>query len=100
MEVTEEVFESRHSIVFDEAENRMHVRAIDAPDVERAIAAMVLANDAELATGAGDPLEVALLRYAASQGADPAAITNGRRRVSSQPFDSIAKLLAPMNTRV
>jgi len=24
MEVTEEVFESRHSIVFDESENRMH----------------------------------------------------------------------------
>jgi ornithine carbamoyltransferase len=24
MEVTEDVFESRHSIVFDEAENRMH----------------------------------------------------------------------------
>jgi ornithine carbamoyltransferase len=24
MEVTEEVFESQHSIVFDEAENRMH----------------------------------------------------------------------------
>jgi len=24
MEVTEEVFESSHSIVFDEAENRMH----------------------------------------------------------------------------
>ena len=29
MEVTEEVFESEHSIVFDEAENRMHsIKAI------------------------------------------------------------------------
>jgi ornithine carbamoyltransferase len=24
MEVTDEVFESKHSVVFDEAENRMH----------------------------------------------------------------------------
>ncbi len=43
-------------------ENRMHVRAVDAPDPERALHAMILANDAEIATGAGDPLEVALLR--------------------------------------
>jgi ornithine carbamoyltransferase len=29
MEVTEEVFESEHSIVFDQAENRMHsIKAI------------------------------------------------------------------------
>ena len=35
-------------------ENRMHVRALDAPDPEHALRAMVLANDAELATGAGD----------------------------------------------
>jgi ornithine carbamoyltransferase len=29
MEVSEEVFESKHSIVFDEAENRMHsIKAI------------------------------------------------------------------------
>jgi len=29
LEVTEEVFESRHSIVFDQAENRMHtIKAI------------------------------------------------------------------------
>ena len=34
-------------------ENRMHVRAIDAPDADRALHAMVLANDAEMATGAG-----------------------------------------------
>ena len=31
-------------------ENRMHVRAIDAPDEERALLAMVLANDAEFLT--------------------------------------------------
>ena len=57
-------------------ENRMHVRALDATDAERALQAMVLANDAEIGTGAGDPLEVALLDYATSRGAD--------RRICSQ----------------
>jgi Ca2+-transporting ATPase len=74
-------------------ENRMHVRAIDAPDPERALHAMVLANDAELATGAGDPLEVALLHYAASRGADPAAMAQSRPRLSSEPFDSVTKFM-------
>jgi P-type Ca2+ transporter type 2C len=74
-------------------ENRMHVRAIDAPDPERALHAMVLANDAELATGAGDPLEVALLHYAASRGADPAAVVENRPRLSSRPFDSVTKFM-------
>jgi Ca2+-transporting ATPase len=74
-------------------ENRMHVRAVEAPDPERALQAMVLANDAELATGAGDPLEVALLHYARSLGADPAAIGNRRRRLASRPFDSQIKFM-------
>jgi len=75
-------------------ENRMHVRAIDAPDVERALHAMILANDAEIATGAGDPLEVALLTYAASQGRDPAHVTASKPRLSSQPFDSATKFMS------
>lgn len=74
-------------------ENRMHVRAIDAPDLERALQAMVLANDAELATGAGDPLEVALLRYAESRGCNPVAIAVDKPRLSSRPFDSLVKFM-------
>ena len=74
-------------------ENRMQVRAIDAPDAERALRAMVLANDAEIATGAGDPLEVALLEYVASQGTDPANVEASRPRLSSRPFDSITKFM-------
>jgi Ca2+-transporting ATPase len=74
-------------------ENRMHVRAIDTPDPERALYAMVLANDAEIATGAGDPLEVALLDYASSRGVDPARLEASRPRLSSRPFDSISKLM-------
>lgn len=74
-------------------ENRMQVRAIDAPDAERALHAMVLANDAEIATGAGDPLEVALLEYASSRGADLAHVEASRPRLSSRPFDSITKFM-------
>jgi P-type Ca2+ transporter type 2C len=74
-------------------ENRMHVRAIDAPDSDRALHAMVLANDAEIATGVGDPLEVALLDYAAKHGADPADVVASRPRLSSRPFDSVAKFM-------
>jgi P-type Ca2+ transporter type 2C len=74
-------------------ENRMYVRAIDAPDADRALRAMVLANDAEIATGVGDPLEVALLDYAAKSGSDPAYVAASRPRVSSRPFDSVTKFM-------
>ncbi|MDX2201490.1 MAG: HAD-IC family P-type ATPase [Hyphomicrobiaceae bacterium] len=74
-------------------ENRMHVRAIDAPDPERALRAMVLANDAELATGAGDPLELALLRFAAGRNTDPASLIETRPRLSSRPFDSLDRFM-------
>ena len=74
-------------------ENRMHVRTVDAPDPERALHAMILANDAEIATGAGDPLEVALLDYAASHGTDPADVAASKPRLSSRPFDSVTKFM-------
>ena len=80
-------------------ENRMHVRAIDAPDADRALHAMVLANDAEIATGAGDPLEVALLDYAASRGIDPADVAASRPRLSSRPFDSVTSSCASPSKR-
>jgi Ca2+-transporting ATPase len=43
-------------------ESRMDVRSLDASDLPRALAAVTLANDAELSTGTGDPLDVGLLR--------------------------------------
>jgi Ca2+-transporting ATPase len=72
-------------------ESRMDVRTLDTPDAERALTALVLANDADLATGAGDPLELGLLRHAASHGIDPAALRSAREFVSSRPFDSAWK---------
>jgi Ca2+-transporting ATPase len=69
-------------------ENRMHVKAIDTRDEVRALKAMVLANDAEYGAGVGDPLELALVDYAADRGRDPESLAQSHPRVSSHPFDS------------
>jgi Ca2+-transporting ATPase len=75
-------------------ENRMHVRALDAIDTDRALEAMVLANEAEIGTGAGDPLEVALLDYAGNEGIDAAHLLQSRPRVATRPFDSTSKSMS------
>jgi len=69
-------------------ENRMTVQRVDPPEPQRALLAMVLANDAEVGTGAGDPLELALLEYASSQGMDAGRVHAENPRKSSLPFDS------------
>jgi len=74
-------------------ENHMHVKGIDSPDEARALRAMVLANDAEIDTGAGDPLEVALLAHAQAQGVDAAAMREQHPRVGMVPFDSASKFM-------
>ena len=72
-------------------ESRMDVRAVDVSDLPRALAAMVLANDADHSTGAGDPLELGLLRYAAARGVDIAALRRQHPIVSARAFDSAWK---------
>ncbi len=73
-------------------ENRMHVHAIDAPDERRALQAMLLVNDADLVTRAGDPLELALLDFASTK--DGASVAAARAsRISARPFDSLAKFM-------
>ena len=74
-------------------ENRMEVRDVATPDMARALLAMTLANDAEAATNAGDPLELALLAYAANHGADPKRLAAEHPRLSSRPFDSRARYM-------
>ena len=69
-------------------ENRMDVRSLDASDMQRALAAIVLANDGELATGAGDPLDLGLLRHAQTHGVDAAALRQECPRIAERPFDS------------
>jgi Ca2+-transporting ATPase len=72
-------------------ENRMEVRSMDAADAGRALRAMVLANDADLMTGAGDPLELGLLRHAAEHGTHIAALRASHPALSMRPFDSTWK---------
>jgi Ca2+-transporting ATPase len=74
-------------------ENRMSVRRVDAVDSERALQAMALANDAEVGTGAGDPLELALLDYVAKQGLTVQTLLETYRRHSVLPFDSSHKFM-------
>ena len=72
-------------------ENRMEVRSLDASDLARALVAVALANDADLSTGAGDPLDLGLLRYASAHGVDVARLRQERPVMSERPFDSAWK---------
>ena len=72
-------------------ESRMDVRTLDVSDLPRALAAIVLANDADLTTGAGDPLELGLLRHAAAHGVDVGQLRQEHPTVSERPFDSAWK---------
>lgn len=74
-------------------ENRMFVRDVDSLDTNRALSVMILANDAEISTGAGDPLELALLEYGRAQGIDLAEIRRTHPRMSLFPFDSAHKYM-------
>jgi Ca2+-transporting ATPase len=69
----------------------MDVRALDSPDLPRALAAIVLANDADPGTGAGDPLDRGLLRHAETHGVDVAQLRQSHPQVSERPFDSAWK---------
>jgi Ca2+-transporting ATPase len=72
-------------------ESRMDVRSLDASDLQRALTAVVLANDGDLSTGAGDPLDLGLLRFAATHGVDIARLRDDHTTVSERPFDSAWK---------
>ncbi|MCC6537123.1 MAG: HAD-IC family P-type ATPase [Bryobacterales bacterium] len=69
--------------------NKLAVHDCDSPDRDALLRAMVHANDAE--TGAGDPLDVALLEYVAASGVDAVRWRTEEPRVSDRPFDSEAK---------
>jgi Ca2+-transporting ATPase len=69
-------------------ENRMEVRDLLTADSDRAIRAMIHVNDAEPGTGAGDPLELALLQYARLRDQDPHTVRAAAPRISDRAFDS------------
>jgi Ca2+-transporting ATPase len=74
-------------------ESRMLVREVQTDDPPRALRAMVLANEAEPDTGAGDPLENGLFAYAREQGVDPIAIRQTCVRHSARAFDGAWKYM-------
>lgn len=74
-------------------ENLMHVKDVDTPDTTRALRAMALANDAEHKTGAGDPLELALLDYVTARKVDISKLVHESPRRSLLPFDSSHKYM-------
>lgn len=75
-------------------ENRIQVKDLDSPDTQRALRAMVLANDADHESRAGDPLEAALLDYASGNGIDVLAILHASPRQQVVPFDSNYKFMS------
>ena len=74
-------------------ENRMHVKDLDTADTQRALRAMVLANDAEHGVAAGDPLELALLEYASAHELSIGKVLAECTRRSVLPFDSSYKYM-------
>lgn len=74
-------------------ENRMEVRYVETQDILPVLHAIVLANDADPDTGAGDPLESALMEFARSHDHDPTEIHALHPRISSQPFQSATKYM-------
>jgi Ca2+-transporting ATPase len=74
-------------------ENRMLVREVVTADLARALRAMVLANEADPDTGAGDPLETSLYDRAREEGVDPLALRLACPRQSTRAFDSAWKFM-------
>jgi len=73
--------------------NRMAVGELKATDEDEALRALALANDADHASSAGDPLERGLCEFVQARGADIAAIRNAHPRISSRPFDTRWKFM-------
>ncbi|HSK70410.1 MAG TPA: cation-translocating P-type ATPase [Pyrinomonadaceae bacterium] len=74
-------------------ENKMFVKGLDSEDRERALRAMILANDAEEDGEIGDPLELALLNFAKKENLDPSETRGKFSRQSVLPFDSSYKFM-------
>ncbi|HKO50115.1 MAG TPA: cation-translocating P-type ATPase, partial [Polyangiaceae bacterium] len=68
--------------------NRMAVGDLNATDEDEALRALTLANDADHASAAGDPLERGLFEFVQARGTDIAAMRGAHPRISSRPFDT------------
>ncbi len=74
-------------------EEHMAVQNLDTDSPREALLAMVLANDADSESLAGDPLEIGFLSHARSRGIDVAAERAAHVRIRTKPFDSAWKYM-------
>jgi len=74
-------------------QNRMSVGELSATDEDEALRALALANDADHASSAGDPLERGLCEFVLARGTDIAAMRSAHPRISSRPFDARWKFM-------
>jgi Ca2+-transporting ATPase len=76
-------------------EEKMEVRDLVTDEVNETAAtcAMVIANDADVEAGAGDPLDLGLLAFARERGIDPSAVRHEHVHVEARPFDSAWKYM-------
>lgn len=74
-------------------ENQMHVKAVDAEDKEQLLQAIILANDADISVGAGDPLELALLEFATDSNISVGEVIRDYPRLDVMPFDSLYRYM-------
>jgi P-type Ca2+ transporter type 2C len=73
--------------------NRMAVGELSATNEDEALRALALANDADHASSAGDPLERGLCEFVQARGTDIAAMRGAHPRISSRPFDARWKFM-------
>lgn len=70
-------------------ENKMSVQKLDCTDLGETYRAMILVNDADLASGAGDPMELGIMSYVSQQDDQLIAITQKSHEIiSTRPFDT------------
>lgn len=70
-------------------ENKMSVQKLDCTDLGETYRAMILVNDADLASGAGDPMELGIMSYVSQQDDQLIAITQQSHEIiSTRPFDA------------
>ncbi len=74
-------------------ENKIRVISIDAPDPAEAFRIMVIANEFEPESVVGDPIDRALLEYAAGQGMDVDGCRKDLATHDTRSFDSARKTM-------
>jgi Ca2+-transporting ATPase len=71
----------------------MQVRTLDSPKSQLALKTMVIASEADLESGAGDPIDLALLDYANQHGFSAETFLRNSTVISTTPFDSAWKYM-------